>query len=435
MVFDEPTRGIDVGTRYEIYSLLNELALAGNSIILSSSDLPELIQTCDRILVLYKGRLVAEYSHGVSQEEILRAVLGQARTVEETQPESEIVVSPDGSEMVKRKPVNHSKRQKVNISQMISRSIGVPLFILALIIFFSFEHRGFAGWANIANLSHQVSILLIISIAQAFAIITRGVDMSVGSTMAIVSMIVGIVGLGTGNFLLGILAGLLVGVLAGLLNAAIIGSLGADPFIVTLGVMYIGRGTSMLVNDGQSISGFPSWFAYISDGKLGPVPVVVIIALFFAVICQIVITKTRFGRYLTAIGGNADGARISGVRVGFFKGAGYLMSAVLSGFIGIVMTARFLSSQPNLGISAHLETITAAIIGGISLEGGRGDVWAVLTGVLLIGILSNGMNITRVPVYIQLIVMGGVLIFSLILDYFKRKGQRDRYHVPSYQGK
>jgi rhamnose transport system ATP-binding protein len=424
LIFDEPTRGIDVGTRREIYGLLDELASAGNSIILSSSDLPELIQTCDRIIVLFNGTIVEEFCGSVSQEELLRAVLGQSKVSARAKLDAcEIFREdsiPDDKQKIKKTAGTFKRTQKLNIGNMAWQAFGVPLFVFALIIFFSLGNPGFASWANVINLSRQLSILLILSIAQSFAIITRGVDMSIGSTMALVSMTVGLVGLGSGSLPLGILAGLAVGMLVGIFNGAVIGCLKVDPFIVTLGVMYIGRGTSLLVNDGQPVFGFPTWISYISEGTISVVPFLVILASAVALICQVAFTKTRFGRHITAIGGNIDGARIMGVRVGVLTGAGYVLSGILSGIAGIILTARFFSSQPTLGSGAHLEAITAAIIGGMSLDGGRGDVWGVLTGVLVIGILSNGMNITNVPAYTQLVVMGGALILSLIIDRIRQ---------------
>jgi ABC-type sugar transport system ATPase subunit/ribose/xylose/arabinose/galactoside ABC-type transport system permease subunit len=420
LVFDEPTRGIDVGTRREIYGLLDELASAGNSVILSSSDLPELLQTCDRIMVLYKGKMTAEFRRGASQEEVLRAVLGQTEisgesSKEKATSEREVLLDATGGESGKR-AAKSSEKKKFSILDLATQTIGVPLFIMVLVMLFAWDNPRFLSWINISNLSMQVSILLILSIAQAFAVITRGIDMSVGSTMAIVSMTMGLVGLATGNLPLGILVGLLVAILAGVVNMGVIGGLRADPFIMTLGVMYIGRGVALMSNDGQPVVGFPSWFSYIADGKIGPVPFMVVLVLMITVICQVVFTRTRFGQHLKAIGGNIDGAMVSGVKVGRCMGYGYIVSAFLAGIGSIIVTARFFSSQPNMGSSVVLETITAVIIGGMSLEGGRGDVIAVLIGVLMIGILSNGMNISNVPAYTQLVIMGAVLILSLIVD-------------------
>jgi len=417
LIFDEPTRGIDVGTRREIYNLMDELAQAGHSIVISSSDLPELLQTCDRIVTMYKGEIVDEFSHDVTQEEVLRAVLGQSekRTNKSLKSEKNLP-SIDENEIYQRKKEKHSSGFGGNLSQ----AFGVPLFALALIIFFSFKSPGFSSLTNVFNLSRQLAILLLVASAQTFAIITRGIDMSIGAMMALVSMFTGLVGIATGSFVVGIYAGLLVAVIMGCLSGTIIGGLGADSFIVTLGVMYIARGSALMINDGQPIFGFPSWISYISDGKVGPIPFMVILAVLCAGICQIILTRTRFGRHITAVGGNMDGAKVSGVRVGLCIGSGYMVSAVLAGIAGIIMTARFFSSQPNLGSGAHLEAVTVAIIGGISLAGGRGDILGVFTGVLVIGILSNGMNIINVPAYSQLVIMGTVLILSLIIDRMRQ---------------
>lgn len=413
LVFDEPTRGIDVGTRREIYTLMDELAAKGNTIVNSSSDLPELLQTCDRIVALYKGRVVGEFSRGVSKEEVLRAILGHGSGASKSPAtgtaESQPVLTP-------------MKRSRV--SGMVSQALGVPLLILALILFFGLKSPRFLSNTNIQNLSLQLSILLLLASAQAFAIITRGVDMSIGSNIALVSMVLGIVGIGT-NMVWGMAAGIMVALVLGLLNGLIIGGMRVDPFIITLSSMYMARGFALMVKNGQPVYGFPRWFSFISDGQLGPVPFLVILALVFAAVCQITLTRTRFGRHLAAIGGNTDGARIAGVNVGLRTGAGYVMSALLAGVAGIVLSARLFSGQPTLGSGSHLEAITAAIIGGISLDGGRGDIVGVAMGVLVIGILSNGMNIINVPAYTQLVIMGGVLNLSLIVDRLRLMARQE----------
>lgn len=421
LVFDEPTRGIDVGTRREIYNLLDELAQGGDSIILSSSDLPELLQTCDRILAMYKGEIVAEFSHDVSQEEVLRAVLGQANKTKQS-------MEPDKCPKADDKESNKSKKEKPGprLGGRASQALGVPLFALAMIVFFAMNNEGFSSGMNIFNLSRQLSILLLVSAGQTFALITRGLDMSMGAVMAITSMVAAAVGLGSGSLFLGIVAGLLVAFVFGCISGTMIAGLKADDFIVTLGIMYVARGSALLVNDGQPIFGFPSWFSYLSDGKVGPVPFVVILALVCAGVCQILLTKTRFGRHIAAIGGNIDGARIAGVNVSFTMGSGYVISAVLAGIAGLVMAARFFSAQPNMGATSHLEAIAAAVIGGISLAGGRGDIVGVVSGVLVIGILSNGMNIMQISAHAQLVVMGVVLILALIIDRIRIISQERR---------
>lgn len=427
LVFDEPTRGIDVGTRREIYTLINQLTDEGSSIILSSSDLPELMETCDRILVMYNGRFVAEFNvSDVTNEELLRAVLGQGETGANNIHAEEAKQFTEAPPKLVESDVLSVAKKRINLS--FSQAVGVPLLIVLLIIFFTISNPKFLSYYNIYSLSIQLSILLFLAIAETFTIITRGVDMSVGATIALVSMVVGVIGINY-NIYLGLFAGITAAFLLGLFNSFFVGGMKMDPFIVTLGCMYVGRGFALLANDGHTLSGFPQWFSFIADGKIGPVPFLVILAVIFAVICQVIITKTKLGCQLTAIGGNSDGARVTGIKVGLQKGKGYIISALLAGVAGIALTSRLFSSQPTLGSGAHLEAITAAIIGGISLAGGRGDIIGAMTGVLVVGILANGMNIIRVSAYTQLVVMGAVLILSLIIDSMKTAAQEKRNNL------
>jgi ribose/xylose/arabinose/galactoside ABC-type transport system permease subunit len=270
------------------------------------------------------------------------------------------------------------------------------------------------------SFSKQFSMLIIVSCGQAFALITRGIDMSIGAMMAWTSMVLGAVTVGTGNFALGLLAAAIVVLLFGLLNGVVIGGFGADAFIITLGMMYVCRGSALLINDGQPYFGFPDAFQWLTSGTLFGIPVMFIFSILIALFFQTVLTRTRTGRHITALGGNREGAIFSGVNVSFSHGAAYMLSAILAGVAGVVMASRMFSAQPNMGMSAHLEATSAAIIGGISLSGGRGDIFGVLLGAFLLTVVANGMNIIGVSSYNQDTVLGLVLIVALILDRFRQ---------------
>ena len=405
LIFDEPTRGIDVGTRREIYELLDQLASSKNSIIISSSDLPELLGICDRILAMYMGKAVGEFKHGVSKEEILRAILGQCESGKETSTGG--LVCNEKGRMLKEKEAD---------TGWIKEILGIPFFIVAMSVFFGIKGQGFVSLYNLNNILNQLCILWLLATAQTFALITRGIDLSVGSIMALVGMVVGITGMATDNMVIGMIAGVGVGALCGLFNGAISGGLNVEPFIVTLGTMYMLRGAALVVNDGQPISGFPKWFSFIDQGYIGSIPFLVIITVVICIFSHIILDRTRFGRHMMAIGGNIEGARISGVKVDRGKCIGYVISGVLAGVVGIILASRLFSAQPTIGGSAYLEGMAAAVIGGVSFLGGRGNILALLKGVLVIGLLSNGLNILHVSTYTQFIFMGGVLVVAVIID-------------------
>lgn len=413
LLFDEPTRGIDVGSRREIYRLMNELVANGKSVILSSSDLPELLSNCNRILAMYSGRIVAEFEYGVSKEELLRAVFGQTKMKQEGR-----AVGINERATSQNEEISLGKESESSFR--LSRIFGITTLVVITLIFLGMTAPGFTSWTNLVNLFRQVTILLLLASAQTFALITRGIDLSVGSIMAIVSMTVGIVGLGINNLVLGILAGLIVAVLIGVFNGAIAGGLNVEPFIVTLGSMFIVRGVTLLVNDGQPVFGFPSWFSFIADGQVGPVPFLPIVGVIIGLTCHVTLSRTRFGRHLLAIGGNEDGARVTGVNVAERKWLGYMASAFMAGIAGIVISSRLFSSQPTIGNGAYIEGMAAAVLGGVSIEGGQGNIIGVIQGVLFIGLLSNGLNLLNVPTYTQSIIMGGLLIILLIVDRLRQ---------------
>jgi ribose transport system ATP-binding protein len=429
LVFDEPTRGIDVSTRREIYGLMSELSDQGKSIILSSSDLHELLDNSDRIITMYDGRIVDEFDSSVSMEDLLRSVLGQSNqagavaTTGSAQAASGIsacaepvVNNVQDKDASLREP---PRRDKKNLTYTML-TWGVPIFTVLMIVFFALSSDKFLSSRNLTNFSRQLSLLIVISCGQAFALITRGIDMSIGSMMALTSMVLAAITISSGSIVIGLLAAAAAVLLLGILNGVFIGGLDTDAFVITLGMMYVCRGGALVIGNGQPVFGLPEWFAWVAKGQLGVIPVLLIIAIVVAVVFQIILTRTSVGRHITALGGNREGAIFSGVNVSLRLGTAYVFSALLAGMAGLMMASRMFSGQPNMGISAHLEATTAAIIGGISLVGGRGDIFGVVLGAILLTVVSNGMNIIGVSSYNQDTVLGLVLIFALILDRLRQ---------------
>ncbi len=448
LIFDEPTRGIDVGTRREIYSLISDLSKQGKSIILSSSDLGELMQNCDRIITMYRGQVVDEFvNDGLAMSELLGSVLGQpsdAASGNFVDGSSDKSIESEQAELLSKerhavKPRSDSnlgyeeKQAKLNVAKAEAQKRkkrnqlffnmllwSVPIFTVLLILFFAFQSDNFISIRNLQNFSKQFGILMIVACGQALALITRGIDMSIGAMMAWTSMVLAGVTVATGSFTLGLVAAIVAVLLFGAFNGIVIGGIGADSFIITLGMMYVCRGLALTVNEGQPFTGLPTWFAVLAKGDIVGVPLMFIYAVIIAVLFQIVLTRTRAGRHITALGGNREGAIFSGVNVNLRMGTTFMLSACLAGLAGIIMAARMFSGQPNMGMSSHLEAVTAAILGGISLAGGRGDIAGVVLGAVLLTTINNGMNLTGVATYTQDTVLGMVLIFALVLDRLRQ---------------
>jgi ribose/xylose/arabinose/galactoside ABC-type transport system permease subunit len=224
-----------------------------------------------------------------------------------------------------------------------------------------------------------------------------------------------------------ILLSLAAGAGCGLVTGVLITRGGLPPFIATLGMMSIARGAALLYTDGRPISGFGAGFRAISTGRpfMIPAPVLLMIAVYAA--AHVVLTRTTFGRYVYAIGGNEEATRLSGVRVGYYKAMVYALSGVTSALAALTLTARLNSAQPIAGIMYELDAIAATVIGGTSLLGGSGTLVGTLIGALIMGVLRNGLNLLGISSFLQQVVIGGVIIAAVLIDsLLNARSQRRR---------
>ena len=212
------------------------------------------------------------------------------------------------------------------------------------------------------------------------------------------------------------LTGLGVGLLCGIVNGLLISYGRLPPFISTLGLMSVARGAALLYTHGRPISGFTNSFRYLATGEILHIPIPVIIMVIVYLIAHFVLTRTIFGRYTYAIGGNEEAATLSGVNVKFYKTMVYGLCGLLSGLAAIILTARLNSAQPIAGIMYELDAIAATVIGGTSLMGGEGRVIGTLIGALIMGVIRNGLNLLGVSSFIQQIVIGSVIIIAVLID-------------------
>ncbi|MGH0216430.1 ABC transporter permease [Sinorhizobium meliloti] len=295
----------------------------------------------------------------------------------------------------------------------------LPAAVIAVFIGFSVVEPRVFSQANISNIVTQTSYLAIFAMAQTVVIVTRGFDLSLGFTVSLVSVISAMVMVAAGEPSLavaaGILAGLAVAAVIGATNGVLIAGVGINPLVTTLGVANIVLSLASTVSDGFPVSGFPVQFSeFFSQGSVLGLPVPVVVAgLLFAAL-SVLMNWTRFGRSLYIIGANPKAAVAAGIRSGPIVAAAYCLCGTLIGLGALMLTARTGSGEPNLGGNLTLESIAAAVVGGVKLSGGEGGVGAALLGALFVTVLSNGMNLTQVDGYLQQICLGAIIIIALV---------------------
>ncbi|MBP2625769.1 MAG: ribose transporter permease [Firmicutes bacterium] len=273
---------------------------------------------------------------------------------------------------------------------------------------------------NLLNVTRQVSINAIISVGMTLVILTGGIDLSVGSIIALAGSITAGLLVSGQSILPAILTGMVVGGVLGLMNGLLITRAGIPPFIATLGTMTVARGLTLVYTDGRPITGMEEGFRFLGGGYISGIPVPVIVMVFIFVSAYIMLKKTRLGRYIYAIGGNEEAARLSGINTKKILLSVYILAGLLAGFSGIIMASRLNSAQPTAGVGFELDAIAAVVLGGTSLSGGVGTIGGTLIGALIIGILDNGLNLLNVSSFYQQIAKGLVILLAVFLDK-KRK--------------
>ena len=296
------------------------------------------------------------------------------------------------------------------------RQFGTALGLIFLCIILWILTPYFLTISNLLNILEQSSINAIIAVGMTFVIITAGIDLSVGSILAFSGVVLASTLNTEVPLPLALLAGLTIGMMCGLMNGSLVSFGKLPPFIVTLGMMSIARGAALLFTQGRPISGFGDTFRWLATGKLFFIPMPLIMMIGVYLVAHILLTRTKFGRYTYAIGGNEEATRLSGVNVRFHKTMVYTLSGLTSGIAAILLTARLNSAQPIAGIMYELDAIAATVIGGTSLMGGEGTLTGTLIGALIMGVLRNGLNILGVSSFLQQIIIGSVIIIAVLFD-------------------
>ena len=291
----------------------------------------------------------------------------------------------------------------------------IGLVLLCAVLWILTPH--FLTVSNLLNIVQQTSINAIVAAGMTFVIISGGIDLSVGSIVALSGVVLGtVLQMNQPPLVTPLLAALAVGMGCGLLNGVLVSFGRLPPFIVTLGMMSIARGAALVFTEGRPVSGFEDGFRWIATGSIGFVPAPVIIMLIVYALAHFVLTRTTFGRYVYAIGGNEEATRLSGVAVRFHKTVVYGVAGLMSAVAAVVLTARLNSAQPIAGMMYELDAIAATVIGGTSLLGGEGSLGGTLIGALIMGVLRNGLNLLGVSSFLQQIVIGVVIVVAVLVD-------------------
>ena len=417
LLFDEPTRGIDVGAKVAVYRVLKELAARGRALVVVSSELPELMALCDRIAVMSAGRLVATFARESWNEEAIVAAAF-----------SEYAGRGDGAS-----PGPHCSMLRPTDAEQVTPGstrrvprfadyLGLAAVLMLLVALFSVLSDHFLSRLTFTTLANQIPALTVIAVGMTLVLVAAGIDLSVGSVMALGS---GVLAVARVNWQLplpvAIALCLGVGLLAGLLNGFVTVRWTIPSFIVTLGMLEVARGGAYLVTDSRSV------FVGGAIGNVGtPLPIIglspaFLFALLVVVSGQILLSRTVLGRYIVAIGTNREAVRLSGIDPRPVVLAVFAISGLLAGLGGVFHLAYLESADPNSGIGLELSAIAAVVIGGTSLMGGRGSVVSSFLGVLIIAVLQAGLAEVGATEPAKRIVTGAVIVAAVILDAYRRR--------------
>jgi ribose transport system permease protein len=300
------------------------------------------------------------------------------------------------------------------------RRYGIFIILLAFILVLSILTPRFLTVPNLLNVARQVSVLSIISLGLLVVIITGNVDLTVGAWMGLAGAL-----MASWSKQFGILPAIILAfgaaLLVGLTNGFLTTRGKGLSVIVTLAMFTIFQGITLLVTGGRPVIGFPESIRVLGTGYLGPIPIPVVIAILVAILIHVVLRFTAFGRELYAIGGNPEAARLSGIPNNLRVISAFIISAACAALAGLVLIARVSSAQPTAGVGEEMNAVGAVLIGGASLSGGAGNVLGTLAGVLILGIISNGLNLLHVDPYYQYVVKGLIILFAILMDQWGRK--------------
>lgn len=305
------------------------------------------------------------------------------------------------------------------------RQLSVLGFLLLIVLVFTILADGFLTVSNVLNIALQTSIIAIVAIGMSFVIFTAGIDLSVGSVMALSGALAAGAAVNFGlDTYLSIGVGLMIGLLVGVINGLLIVKGSIPPFVATLSMLAVARGLTLVYTEGRPIAGLDERFIYFGSGQVLGIPLPVIIMVVIAVIAHLVTRYTPFGLHVYATGGNEETTRLAGISPDRIKMSVYMISGFLAALGGILLTSRLWSAQPNAALGWELDAIAAPVLGGTSLFGGVGSIGGTVIGAFIIGVLSNGLNLMGVPSYHQQVIKGLVFILAVTVDLLINRRRR-----------
>ncbi|EPR23180.1 ribose ABC transporter permease [Agrobacterium sp. TS43] len=304
----------------------------------------------------------------------------------------------------------------------IYRKYGTVLIFVGICILASMLSPTFLTEANLTNVLRQVVVVSLLACGITFVIILGHIDVSLGSVLALCGVIAASVMSMTGSIVLAVAAGLVVGVITGTINGFVITFFRIPSFIMTLAMTTVARGTVLLYTGGSPVTGLGD-FKVIGQGTLGPVPISVLILAVVVVLSWLLLNKTKFGRYVYAVGGNQRAALASGINPDSIVIKAFIFNGVLCAVAGIVLMSRINSGQPAGGVGYEFDAITAVVVGGTSLMGGTGTITGTIIGSMIIGVINNILNLMNVSSYWQQIIKGLIIAIAVILDVWTKSAR------------
>ncbi|MDQ0392382.1 ribose transport system ATP-binding protein/rhamnose transport system ATP-binding protein [Labrys monachus] len=416
LILDEPTQGIDVRTKAEVHAMIAELARQGLAIILISSELPELLGMCDRILVLREGRMTAEFDGGdVDQERVIRAATDADGTAP---PPVALPAVPEAGLL----PTGTAARGGPSFLRRLvaRREAGLVAAIAAVVIPVSVLNPRMLGAANLDALAMDAGLLMIVAAAQMLVMLTRNIDLSVAS-------VIGLAAYGSASFMhehpsmpvvAGVAVACLIGFAAGLLNGAVV-TLGRVPsIVVTLGTLAVFRGANSLWAGGRQISADQVSQAWLdmTSARFAGVPAVILIAIAALAVVAWFLRRLPLGRELYAVGSNPEGAALMGIRSRWLVLGAFAVAGLLAGFDGALWASRYATVDARVASGFELTVIAAVVVGGVALRGGAGTVPGIVLGALTLLVIRNGLTLVRVdPLWLDG-VYGLIILMAIGID-------------------
>jgi ribose transport system permease protein len=295
--------------------------------------------------------------------------------------------------------------------------------LLILVCFLTWKSPFFLTWKNWRNILDTISVQLLLAIGMNFVIATGGIDLSQGSNVCLTGIVMAICLKANFSVGLAIAIGIFLAALLGIFNGLIIEKIKITPFIVTLGTASLYRGLAIIITEGMPIYSFPTAFTFWGKGEATQLNPPIIIAFIILLLATILMYKTKWGQYSMAIGGNEEALRRVGVNVGAYKVSYYLVSALMAGLVALIITARLNAAEPTAGMGMELDAVTAVVMGGSLMRGGKANISGTIIACLLLGVIKNGLVILSISSYYQQFIIGFLLLSAVILAEVRQRGQ------------